>query len=298
MEEENGAIDIIEDVIGNLIDGVDEDASEVEDVKEEEAKSSVAKKISSKEEPIKNSKEDDEDDNDEDLDFKDMPNGKIRYSKVKSKNDELSKKLQELEKELETMKASKQEQSHEDDNDDEPYFASETERLLYEEQEKLKTKLESVTNKLKEAETKEVETDNLKREETFVNNHSEFGDTSTKEGLDKALENAKDFFVDFFDNNKDLQTMIPLLKNGSLTLEQVYAMAKENNEQSVKKDVQDSSKVFSKKNVKVSSKRVKSKEDIDVDSAYKILSGKSDDKSGAVDVVVDSFVDDFVSMLG
>ena len=286
---ENSAMDTINQVFSEMIDEV-----LPEDVKEE----SDSSEDSQTSEGVEQTPEEDDDSN---LDFGDMPNGEIRYAKLKDQNKELKKQLQDIKNDIEKLKTQQPAKDEsEEETEDPTEYMSENEKLLYLQQQKLNKELESVTSKLQKFENKEINEANEKREESFVKNHPEFGKTNTKKDLASAVSKARDFFLDYFDDRPDLAPLVPMLKNGTLSLEQIYAAALAENGVKPKTTarLQDAGKVFGTGKTTSVSSRNKIDEDNDVDAAYAELADPySENKDQALEVAVGDLVDDIAALM-
>jgi hypothetical protein len=291
MPAEDQTLALIGEVIGEMVSDEgnpisieDEVLDGEQDVNDQDPESSEEPKKAKSKKSEKTTKKD-EAEEDGDIDFGDMPNGEIRYKKLKQANAELKAELEKAKLEL-GNKSVKEEAKND------PDYMTENEKLLYEQQQKLTKELEALKNKEKDKEYSD-------REAIFLSNHSEFGDF--EKNPEQTMERAKEFFFDFFEANPSLKGMAKMIASNDVTLEQVYAMATVNNKTVQKKVVktQDSSNIFGDGKKKATSSFKNEMYDDDVNQAYRDLNNPfSDRKEEAVDIATDALVDDIVAFMG
>ena len=291
MPGENQTVDLIGQVLGDMVSeegnpvSIEDEVLDGEDVNEHDSDSSEEPKKAKSKKSEKTTDKKDEAEEDGDIDFGDMPNGEIRYKKLKQQ-------VAELKAELEKAKLEQGDKSVKNEAKNDPDYMTENEKLLYEQQQLLKKELEELKGKEKEKEYSDLES-------SFLSNHSEFG--NFEKDPDGTMERAKEFFFDFFEANPKLRGMAKLIGDKSITLEQVYAMATANEKTVGKKvvNVQDSRKIFGDGKKKSTSSFKNEVYDDDVNSAYRALDNPySDNKEEAVDVILNSLTDDIVAFMG
>lgn len=257
-------LDILNQYMDSKIKGVDAQLDVVTKKSSDSAPDEVVPLV----EKIKQPETTQSDESDDDLDFGDMPNGKIRYEKQKEK-------LRKLQEEVEALKKSAT--KPEDVIDPNANLSDEEKAALAKEKE-----LENLKNEVNQMKDKEVLQSLKEREERFWSNY-------TKE---ERLKYAPMMELEI--RRADL---IEHVISGKITLGQVMAMV---NPEAAKKvaHVQDSKGVFGKNNSSTPARSTPAK-DSGFDVGRKVLempNATNEQRKQAIHVMTKDLISDFISL--
>lgn len=215
-----------------------------------------------------------------------VPNFQIRIDKMRNQRDkerennlELQKKIAQLEGKLSVL-------NQEEDNDVDPTeYMDDAQKFLYNENKELKNQLSEISKKLNNIDINENKKNLKDQENRFFENNPEL-----KENREKVVNEL----LDYLEERPKIKSM---LRDGELTVNEVYGIYKSNNPNSTKtSQVNDPKKVFSGHSDSVPLSKT------DVDDRYvqslNILRGnKSGDKEQAVADVQNVLIDDIISQI-
>lgn len=221
----------------------------------------------------------------------DIPNASIRLDKMKNQRDEERKLRSELEKRLAQMEGKlsvlEKPKGAEDEVDPTEYM-DDTQRLLYNENQKLKDTISKLTEVVNGIQTEGTKKKLEEQENRFFDNNP------------KLKENRDQFVKDMLDYLENKPAIKKMLKSGDITLSEVYGMYEGSKPKSTKTtEISDPNLVFSGSSSSVPAGKT---EEIDINQARskasRILNDKeSVNKKAAIDFYLKDIVGNITSQL-
>lgn len=264
MSDEVEVMDLISEVMEEATAGVNEQMEAQVASKDE---GSPPKSATGRKKPDTSDSQEDKS-----LDFGDMPNGQIRYEKLKKQGTEQNEKILELEKKLARAKGREEVLVGKEDADEDPkQYMTDDEIEQYDKDQKVE-KLELEIANMKLEKQKEM----LKsRDAIFFKQHPGLNNPEFKEGMMAFIKGKEG-------TAKDLLA-------GTTSLEEVYGMM--NPVKSREAKTQDSDKVFGSSSTESPPARTGEKRESNVEQAKKVLHDpNSTNKADASEALLNDIV--------
>lgn len=178
----------------------------------------------------------------DELDFGDMPNGRIRYDKIRGQKDKLSSEVEDLKRQLAERdgKLSVLERSEDDNGDsDVTEYMDEPTKALYDQNKELTNIVKQLSDEVINMKKGKIVENLSKKEEVFFQTKPEL-----KEKRDEVVSEVRDYL-------SDRPGVRKLLRTGGISFNELYAMVKADSgssKQGVKAKSQNPDNVFGKKN--------------------------------------------------
>ena len=225
----------------------------------------------------------------------DIPNASIRLEKMKKQRDDATKEMQTLKEQFAELKgqisAFKDFNNNNGDIDpevDPTEYMDDVQKLNYTENQKIKEQVKQLTDVIQGIQTDKTKDKIQKQEDNFFDSKPE-------------LKAKKDEVVgELLDYLQDKPSIKAMIKDGSVTLNEVYGMYSASKPQSTKRSqVSNPDKIFSGHSEPVQANRDQvSENDVNRKKALSILRNKeSMNKSDAVNYLKDTITSDLISQL-